>query len=59
MVNRCENFKGSFDVDEKLNYSAIQKVREDKDIEEQRIHLFHIKIQIKKIRFDCIIDLGS
>ena len=59
MVLRCDDIEGSLDVDEKLNYSTIQKVEYPQDIEEKRIQLFHLKIQIKKTRVDCILDLGS
>jgi len=46
-------------VDEKVNCLAIQKVEEPLYIGEQRIQLFHLKIQIKKTKVDCIADLES
>jgi len=42
-----------------VNCLAIQNVEEPQDIEEQRIQLFHLKIQIKKTKVDCIVDSGS
>ena len=59
MVLRCDDIELSSYVDEKVNCSTIQKVEESQDIEEKKIQLFHLKIQIKKTRVDCIFDLGS
>jgi len=59
MVLKCDDIEGSLDVNEKINYSTIQKVENPQDIEEKRIELFYLKIQIKKTRVDCIVDLGS
>ena len=59
MVLRCDDIEGSSDVDERVNYSTIQNIEEYQDIEELRIQLFHLKIQIKKTKVDYIIDLGT
>jgi len=59
MVLRCDDIVKSLDIDERVNCSTIQKVEEPQDIEEQRIQLFHLKIQIKKTKVDCIVDSGS
>ena len=59
MVIICDDIEGSLDVDERVNYSIIQKVEESQDIEEKMIQSFHLKIQIKKTKIDCIVDSGS
>ena len=48
MVLRYDDIEGSSNSDEKVNYSVIQKAEDSQDIEEKRIQLFHLKIQIKK-----------
>ena len=59
MVLRCDDIERISNVDEKVNYSAIKKVEDPQDIEEERIPLFHLKIQIKKMKVDCIVDSSS
>jgi len=59
MVIRCDDIEGNLDVDERVNCSTIQNIEESQDIKEQRIQLFHLKIQIKKTKVHCIIDLSS